>query len=299
MSHSASFEPGTLWTSIIARTRSALTVGALKPIATEGFTLPDDGVNFQVRVVSSLVRRKQDGKMGREEATHTGKRENPFLPYDKDLFVADISETHICLLNKYPVIDHHVLIITRHFESQESYLSLSDFQALWKCQSEYRGLCFYNSGPNAGASQPHKHLQLVPLPLAPDADIPISPLLQSASEEPARTALPFPHGFARLNSAKLANAADAARHMFDTYLALLDFTGVTAAGQASDPRPYNLLATTDFMLVIPRARHGYGSVYVNALGVAGSFFVSERSTLDAIKAIGPMRLLQQVAAPGN
>ncbi|NIO40609.1 MAG: phosphorylase, partial [Burkholderiales bacterium] len=38
---------------------------------------------------------------------------NPFLPYGKDLFVSDISETHLALLNKFNVIDYHLLIVTR------------------------------------------------------------------------------------------------------------------------------------------------------------------------------------------
>ena len=29
------------------------------------------------------------------------------------------------------------------------------------------GICYFNCGPHSGASQPHKHLQIVPLPLSP------------------------------------------------------------------------------------------------------------------------------------
>ena len=107
---------------------------------------------------------------------------NPFLPYDADLWVTDISQTHICLLNKFNVIENHILVVTRVFEDQESLLTAEDFEAMWICMAEFDGLAFYNSGPIAGASQQHKHLQIVPLPLAPKGLMgPIEEALTSAN----------------------------------------------------------------------------------------------------------------------
>lgn len=44
------------------------------------------------------------------------------------------------------------------------------------------GICYFNCGPDSGASQPHKHLQIVPLPLATgrDAATPFCRLLDEA-----------------------------------------------------------------------------------------------------------------------
>ena len=44
------------------------------------------------------------------------------------------------------------------------------------------GICYFNCGPDSGASQPHKHLQIVPLPLAAgrEATTPFSRLLEEA-----------------------------------------------------------------------------------------------------------------------
>ena len=118
--------------------------------------------------------------------------------------MADISDTHAAILNKFNVLEHHLLIITRDFEDQETLLTLRDFQALWTCMSEYNGLGFYNGGVAAGASQPHKHLQLVPLPLAPEGpQVPIEPLLAAAEFDGALgtvPAFPFLHVFARIES---------------------------------------------------------------------------------------------------
>ena len=62
------------------------------------------------------------------------------------MFVADISATHVCLLNKFTVIPDHLLLVTRAFEEQEDRLNLADFAALAACLSEFAGLGFYNAG---------------------------------------------------------------------------------------------------------------------------------------------------------
>ena len=73
---------------------------------------------------------------------------------------------HACLLNKFNVFDHHALLVTQAYEDQDSLLTPADFEALLTCMAEFDALAFYNGGRIAGASQPHKHLQLVPVPLA-------------------------------------------------------------------------------------------------------------------------------------
>ena len=37
---------------------------------------------------------------------------------------------HLSVLNKFNVLDHHLLIVTREFEPQETLLTLDDFEAL-------------------------------------------------------------------------------------------------------------------------------------------------------------------------
>lgn len=54
---------------------------------------------------------------------------NPFLPYDDKLWVSHLSDTHTLLLNKFNVVEHHLLVVTRSFKSQLDSLQLSDFEA--------------------------------------------------------------------------------------------------------------------------------------------------------------------------
>ncbi len=136
------FAPGTLLERIRSTSAAALSTKALEPIETSSDYLEDRGIRFLVRVVSSL----------RRKPPHNANR-NPFLPYERALYVADASATHACILNKYKVVDLHLLIVTREFEHQESALTLGDFQALWRCLGEYDSLGFLNAGNLSGASQ--------------------------------------------------------------------------------------------------------------------------------------------------
>ncbi|MHC5830704.1 MAG: phosphorylase, partial [Nostoc sp.] len=112
----------TLWTSVKEQTEYALQCGALLSIPTEFEFVEQDNVRFLVRILSNLNRKKAAKDQQEKQSPRSGQEFNPFLPYEKDLFVADISDTHVCILNKFNVVDYHLLIITRGFEEQESLL---------------------------------------------------------------------------------------------------------------------------------------------------------------------------------
>ncbi|MBN3751372.1 phosphorylase [Paraburkholderia sp. Tr-20389] len=297
------FDPRKLWPAIERQTAHALQCGALQPIDTVQTVIESDGVRFIVRQVSSLTRKDQQRVQARKLQTEKRVAVNPFLPYEPDLFVADISGTHLALLNKFNVIDHHLLIVTREFRRQEALLDLADFEALMRCMAGFDGVGFYNSGPEAGASQPHKHLQIVPLPLGDsELPVPVEPLLaQAFGAGPVGRVpgLPFRHAFARL---ALDDAPpDAAAHTaLACYRALLDAAGIGAGevdGEPCHATPYNLLVTRRWMLLVPRSMERVEGVSVNALGFAGSLFVRDAAHLELIERLGPMNVLRRVACP--
>ncbi len=283
--------PGTLWTRVIEQTQHALNCGALRSIPTDYEIVEQDGINFLVRILANLTR-KETATQQQAQTVTSGEVFNPFLPYEKDLFVANLSETHVCLLNKFNVVDYHLLIVTRAFEEQESLLTLQDFLALWTCLAEYDGLAFYNAGKNAGASQRHKHLQLIPLPLLSGSAIAIETWLASAEFEGEIAIipqLPFAHGLMRLSS--WAQPDKAAGETLASYYTLLDQLNLRA-GSA-----YNLLATREWLLMVPRSRESFESISVNSLGFAGSLFVHDQAQMQLLKDRQPMTILTQVAVP--
>ncbi|MDY7804268.1 phosphorylase [Burkholderia stagnalis] len=292
--HHSILQPGTLWPAIVQRTAHALRTGVLRPIETVQSSIVDGGVRFLVRRVSSLARKDTARAAGRAGG-------NPFLPYDPDLFVADISDTHVALLNKFNVIEHHLLIVTRRFEAQESLLNVADFAALLACMAEFGSIGFYNGGAAAGASQAHKHLQIVPLPFVEGGPaLPISPLIESARIAGAIGTIPglaFAHAFAPLELFA-APVHETARAACERYRALLDAVGIRALDVDGEPRqsaPYNLLVMPTGLLLVPRSTERVEGISINALGFAGSLFVRDDAQMQIIDRVGPMNLLRRAA----
>ncbi len=308
-------QPGTLWPAIRQRTAHALQCGALRPFETVATTIRDAGVDFVVRQVSSLADKEQDredrdGSRRMHATAPDTARPDPFLPYDPDLFVADVSDTHVALLNKFNVIGHHLLIVTRAFVPQASPLTEDDFAALFACMAEFDSLGFYNCGPEAGASQPHKHMQVVPLPLgANDGEaLPIDPLLAAAPMAGTVVTipgLPFAHAFAPL-AWRAAPAHEMARIACERCRVLLDAIGVRTihagnddddGGRGRQCAPYNLLVMPRGMLAVPRSSASMAGIPVNALGFVGSLFVRDAVQRETVARIGPMTILRGVAGP--
>jgi ATP adenylyltransferase len=287
--------PGTLWARVRERSRDALARGALAPIDTEEHVVPEAGIPFSIRRISTL---KQKG-----EALEAQERSgvNPFLPPDPELVVAGLSDTHLAVLNRFPVMRHHLLVLTRGFEHQALPLTAADLHALARCLAEIDGFAFYNSSPEAGASQPHRHLQLIPFPLGRGPEpTPVERALAPILQDPGRGALPvfpFRHAVAPLPEAAwedpgcVRHAAEALRL---GYRALAARVGLRLA--AGEPTaPYNLLATRRWMMLVPRRREHVEGVSVNALAFAGSFLVEDRQGLEVVRRRGPIAALRAVA----
>lgn len=246
-------------------TQRALRSGALQPIATESCVIADGGIDFVVRFTSSLARK---------EAARAGPAD-PLGNYEPDLFVADVSATHYVLLNKFNVVPKHLLVVTRRFEPQEAPLTLEDFEALARSTPGPDWVAFHNAGRDAGASQPRKHLQLVPMPR-----IPVEPFLEAGGR------LPFKHGFTQVRAAAEPHA------LHTLYRELLAECEITT-------QPYNLVIAPRWMLLVPRRRERFETISVNALGFAGSLFARTREQVDLVRARGPMNVLRAVAVAGD
>jgi ATP adenylyltransferase len=243
------------WTAAHEVSRTALKEGSLMPITTEATTIHQDGVTFRLHLKSPHA----------DQKPAPGERpDNPFLPYDPKMFVADAGPSHVCLLNKFPVLTPHLLICTRTFVPQTSPLTLPDFQAWAMGFGAQNALGFYNSGPLAGASQAHRHMQLV------QTDIPLQ-------ETILRGGLPFPHHLSLFETSSAAHAFDAYQQALHTH----------------KPGPYNLLLTDTWMLMVPRCLSGVNGVSVNGINYTGCFLVNGPGQAKWLTSYGPMRLLKK------
>lgn len=276
-----------LLSRIKAVTSRALASGALQPIATHTEVVDEKNVSFLLRVLDNLKHKEQ----ARERLQRAGGHEiDPFLPYEEALYVGELPPRHRCLLNKFNVVEHHALIVTRDFEPQTDLLNTDDFRALAQGMAQAPFLAFYNGGQVAGASQRHKHLQLVPLPMAPFEPLPFSSLLASLpSDSPQRCeALPFRHVLIGLPGGIPAEAGEAALRLHSAYHAL------RAALSLNPDDPYNLLLTDDWMMLVPRRVEKWQGISFNALAFCGAILVRDEAQAELLKREGVMQALQAV-----
>lgn len=280
--------------AIVRATRHARATGALLPFVTQQIRLYDGGIDFSLHWPSSLAM-KDNAKL--LESLTKPANFNPFLPYERDLFVADLSATHVALLNKFPLIENHILMVTRTFEEQLSPLTVADCEALARTLAELDGLVFYNGGAVGGASQPHKHLQWVP-----SGTFTLEALLPAPGNFGRLQRLPafdFRHAFIALDEAQMADPAQATAYFYDMFTRACADCGIAAKGGRLPP--YNLLAERRWLLLVPRRleywENGADKVSMNAMSFAGSLFVRRPELIDAVRKAGPMALLKAVTYP--
>jgi sulfate adenylyltransferase (ADP) / ATP adenylyltransferase len=265
--------------------------------------------------------------------------------------VADIPPSgpggHYLVLNKFPVIANHFILATRPFAPQTDLLEPADLGATLSCLRSWsasaanggsrkgRLFAFFNSGPESGASQAHRHVQFVPVEDMQDGCtgwVPVIDLFSSASTttvegegdggfgiECLRT-LPFKHfaiSLEGLAAAREKGREEAVLHVM--YMAL--YRAALRAAGISDPSElgreagpaaisYNLAMTEDVMLLCPRRaesasiplsekEEGEGMVALNGTILAGTLMVKSEGQWDRIRGDAGLidSLLEDVGVP--
>ena len=267
----------------IQQSQRARLSGALVPLATE--VVQASGLEpFVLRRLLSATPK---------HLRRAGPKPNPFLPWERDLEVERLGSTHLLLLNKYPVQEGHLLLITQQWKPQAGWLERLDWQALALVDQDSPGLWFFNSCAAAGASQPHRHLQLLPRePGCSSCPLHAAIEAQLAGLEPA-----WPWRY-RLSPRRADDPAEAATELEGLYRQHLTELGLGTPEQDPAPRrPYNLLIAPQWMLTVERVQEHWAGFSINALGFAGYLLITEGSDTGWLHGQGPWALLRAVAAP--
>ncbi|EFR02027.1 hypothetical protein MGYG_05029 [Nannizzia gypsea CBS 118893] len=177
--------------SLVARRfTAAKNAGSLVFSQTEVTSLQSSSIPFQLRYCPALAvkptnKSPQPGSTTTANATKP-KKIDPFENPHTDLLIAQIpasGPTHTLVLNKFPVIPNHFILATKAFKPQTHLLEVDDLHAAFACLKEWekpagelcgdenvqvakkqkRLFAFFNSGEHSGASQPHRHLQFLPV----------------------------------------------------------------------------------------------------------------------------------------
>ena len=280
------------WSKALERSEQALNCGALIPLSTSTIGLSGASAEqFELRQLNAAL-----PKHHRPE----GPKPNPFLPWDPQLEIERILNHHVLILNKYPVQRGHMLLITQGWASQIHWLQPQDWRALVQVDRDSTGLWFFNSGPRAGASQPHRHLQLLPRHPGQRTCPRLSWFMERLHKSSAltgnnQTLDPLFSSCVIADRPLSSDPDEEANLLHDLYRSLASRLGLGNQSSQHPPAiPYNLLLTQSWMALIKRSREKVRGFSVNALGFAGYLLATNRSDLAWLQRHGGEQLLRQV-----
>ncbi|KAI0841607.1 HIT-like protein [Hypoxylon sp. FL0890] len=276
----------------------ACTNGDVTYYPTQVAILTPRSITFQLRYSPALALKPKAPK----PKEPNGKPFNPFENPSPALLVADLPPSHRLVLNKFAVVPEHFILITKEVKPQTHVLEKDDIAATFACIEAYRRegqklFAFFNSGPHSGASQPHRHLQLLPVERMKDGLEAVdrgkewSVLAERLTE--SEKVLPFSVFTASMHS----DMSDEERHR--TYLelyrravnAVFPNTEVPVEGEAKIS--YNFAMTSHSMALCPRSAEGamiknkagekVGEVALNGTVLAGTALVKNEAEWDALR----------------
>ncbi|PKS10389.1 hypothetical protein jhhlp_002140 [Lomentospora prolificans] len=173
----ASFKvPGNLPQLIKSAFAKARANGDLLYFQTQVTVLAPASIPFQLRFSPALAS-KPTSPLPHPSAAK--KVIDPFDNPSKELLVAELHPDHNLVLNKFAIVPEHFILATKGFREQTHLLDEDDLAATYACISAYHDavpeaelgsdtgegelFAFFNSGEFSGSSQPHRHIQLLPV----------------------------------------------------------------------------------------------------------------------------------------
>lgn len=272
---------GRLLDAALLRSEEAERCGALVPLETEIVPVPGCEPFVLRRLLSETPKHLHSA----------GPKPNPFLPWDPALEVERLSDEHVLILNKFPVQRGHVLLIPQRWQPQSGWLSSLDWQTLADVDTDTPGLWFFNSCAAAGASQPHRHLQLLP---RVDGE-PSCPLAAACSAQLLGSEPSWPWHY-RLSPRQHCGTAQAAAELQELYERHQWELGLGSPQQQPQPlQPYNLVIEPTWFMTVVRSQEHWAGMSINALGFAGCLLITPESDTAWLQRHGPQALLAAVA----
>ena len=272
-----------IWSKTLEVSRKALDCGAVIPLDTLKYKSNKVFNDFELRFLKSPLPKY---------LIEYGPKRNPFVPWDKRLEIQSVHNKHTLILNKYPVQLGHMLLITNKWKPQDGWLNVDDFDAISSVDRDTTGLWFFNSSKEAGASQPHRHFQLLPRHfneiICPRYEWFCS-LLNDKNDN--KSEISHCISIRRRNKNNYTSTND----LFSLYKSMVNEMNIGEINLINKPlKPYNLLITSEWIALIKRKTDRSNGFSINALGFAGYFLGTKKSDVDILIKYGPERILKDV-----
>lgn len=243
-------------------------------------SLPSSGINFKGIFLANL---------NSKFSFQSFQAKNPFVPpFERGIFVGDVTKTHRVFFNKFALIPRHMLVVTKKQEDQMTPCTKEDFEAGFLVQRAFKeAILFINGGKIAGSSINHKHLQV--LPVERDNQC-INTEVIDALEEKAKqysvgetfTFGPYQklkHVMIRVESPfdyDRRAFLNQGQHLKESYDQLMDVLGNYKAPKEKKEisQAYNLLIGRNFMMLVIRAKE---KAYNNQISLNSIAFLGTSS----------------------
>ncbi len=277
-----------IWTKALEISRKAVDCGALIPLETLKYKSNNSYCDFELRFLKSPIPKY---------LLEYGPKLNPFIPWDSRLEIEPVNDKHTLILNKYPVQLGHMLLITNDWKPQNGWLCIDDFEAIVNVDTDTSGLWFFNSSKDAGASQPHRHFQLLPRHqyeiICPRYEWFCSLL---NNKEYHNSDISHCISIKPRNKDSISKAVD----LFNSYISMIQEMHLGEINIIDKPlKPYNLLITSEWIALITRETEKSNGFRINALGFAGYFLGTKKSNVDILIKLGPEEILKNVIEQVN
>lgn len=107
----------------------------------------------------AVEQRKEFQKVRERKLKQKQMQSDPLLPpFEKGVYITDISPTHCILFDSDPVLKGQMLITTKDFEYQNLLLTPKDFEACLRFIKATEGFVIYRSNEKVGTKFNHRHI---------------------------------------------------------------------------------------------------------------------------------------------
>lgn len=258
---------------------------------------PTAGDNYiSIRQLNHLNKKMDLGKL---------QKNNPFLPpFEPGQFITDLGKTHRLLVNKFMLAEKHVLVVTKIYEPQFADLTDLDLGYAYEIAFGLDGFSFYNSDKKSGASQKHKHMQIIPYS---SVSIYYLDKIKAIVNNPNGNILKEAHGIKYLSFPFLdkykhclvkfdeLNTKDQDLKEYSKYLKSVHFRVMQELKNEKLNQSYNLIYGKNWMLAVLRKKELIlDAISVNALGCLGSILVKSEELFNDVVVKTPEDIFDEI-----
>lgn len=222
------------------------------------------------------------------------------------------------ILNKYPNSEDHFLLVTKDFVPQDTLLKPEELTLIHTilkvinssraCQDSHtRFFSFFNSGPESGYSQFHKHIQFLRLPENftpfPAGVIANQPFFMPREINVNKHPLVYSHASFKHAILKIKDSFASEDEHTDVLAMLYMFLVgrvLNISKENAIPREkvsYNFMMMDDWMMTVPRRHAKYQEVWQNSLGFMGIFCARNEEIKKRMLELGFSRILEECGFP--